>query len=149
MSWGQRLPLVEVGPLVGIAMRLWWVVSWLVRVRSQHPVRGDPARVSLVTDFRFSAVNPYSSQVRSTGPRGSLPFFKKKPWIVPSQDSIVGRDAHGAHAPRYWPLAGPSLFIPYSKGSRSGCRTRQWANLQTPRPRRAVEVFFDPYSSYL
>ena len=33
----------------------------------------------LVTDSRFSVANPYSSQVRSTGPKGSLPFFEKKP----------------------------------------------------------------------
>ena len=63
----------------------------------------------LVTDSRFSAVNPYSSRVYSTGPEGSLPFFKEKPWIVSSRDSNMGRDARGAHAPGFWLLAGPSL----------------------------------------
>ena len=60
---------------------------------------------------------------------------------VPRRDSIVGQDARGARAPRYWPLAGPSLSIPYSKGAQSGCRIRRWANLPTYGPRRAVEVF--------
>ena len=36
----------------------------------------------LVTDFRFLANNPYSSWVRSTGPKGSLRFFEEKPWTV-------------------------------------------------------------------
>ena len=63
----------------------------------------------LVADSRFSAVNPYSSRVRSTGPEGSLPFFEKKPWIISGQDSNVGWDARGARAPGYWPLVGPSL----------------------------------------
>jgi hypothetical protein len=36
----------------------------------------------LVTDSRFLMASPYSSQVRLTGPEGSLPFFKEKPWIV-------------------------------------------------------------------
>ena len=45
----------------------------------------------LVTDYRFSVVNPYSSRVHSTGPEGSLPFFEEKPWIVFSRDSNVAR----------------------------------------------------------
>ena len=34
----------------------------------------------LVTDSRFLVANPYSSSVRSTGPKGSLPFFEEKQW---------------------------------------------------------------------
>ena len=60
----------------------------------------------LVTDSRFLAASPYSSWVRSTGPEGSLSFFKEKPWIVSGRDSNVGRDARGARAPGYWPLVG-------------------------------------------
>jgi hypothetical protein len=70
----------------------------------------------LVTDFRFLMASPYSSQVRLTSPEGSSPFFEEKPWTVCGQDSNVGQDAHGAHAPGYWLLAGPSLSTPYSKG---------------------------------
>jgi hypothetical protein len=36
----------------------------------------------LVTDSRFSMVDPFSYQVRSTGPEGSLPFFGEKPRIM-------------------------------------------------------------------
>ena len=36
----------------------------------------------LVTDSRFLTANPYSFRVRSTGPKGSLPFFKEKPWTM-------------------------------------------------------------------
>ena len=74
-----------------------------------HPVRGDLSWVSLVTDSRFSAVNPYSFWVRSTSPKGSLPFFEEKPWIISGRDSNVGRVARGARVPGYWLLAGPSL----------------------------------------
>ena len=63
----------------------------------------------------FSAVNPYSSWVRSTGPKGSLPFFKKNHGLGTDQDLNVGRDAYDAHAPGYWPLAGPSLSTPHFK----------------------------------
>ena len=60
-----------------------------------------------MTDSRFSAVNPYSSWVHSTGPEGSLPSLGKKPWIVPDRDSNVGQDAHNA-----WVLvaSGPTPF---------------------------------------
>ena len=43
----------------------------------------------LVTDSRFLTAGPYSSQVRSTGPEGSLPFFEEKPWTAFS--SRLGR----------------------------------------------------------
>jgi hypothetical protein len=33
----------------------------------------------LVIDSRFLVASPYSSQVYSTGPKGSLPFFEEKP----------------------------------------------------------------------
>jgi hypothetical protein len=36
----------------------------------------------LVTNSRFSVANPYSSQIRSTGPNGSFLFFEEKQWIV-------------------------------------------------------------------
>jgi hypothetical protein len=36
----------------------------------------------LVTDSRFSMADPFSYQVRSTGPDGSLPFFEEKPKIM-------------------------------------------------------------------
>jgi hypothetical protein len=36
----------------------------------------------LVTDSRFLMADPFSYQVRSTGPNGSLPFFGEKPWIM-------------------------------------------------------------------
>jgi hypothetical protein len=44
----------------------------------------------LVTNFRFLMASPYSSQVRSTGPEGSSPFFEEKTWTVRGQDSNVG-----------------------------------------------------------
>jgi len=70
----------------------------------------------LVTDSRPSVVNPYSSWVCSTDLEGLLPFFQgKKPWIISGQDSNVGWDAYGAHAPGYRPLAGPSLSTPHFK----------------------------------
>jgi len=101
----------------------------------------------LVTDSRPSTVNSYSSRVRSTGPKGHLPFFReKKPWIVSGRDSNVGRDACGARAPGYRPLTGPSLSTPhFKKGTRSGCQTHRWANLRTPGPRRAVVEFLALY----
>jgi hypothetical protein len=55
----------------------------------------------LVTDSGFLTASPYSSQVCSTGPEGSPPFFEEKPLTVRGQDSNVGQDAHGAHAPGY------------------------------------------------
>ena len=82
-------------------MRLWWVVGWLVQVGSRHPIHGDPARVSLVIDSKFLAVDSYKSQVRSTGLEGSLPFFEEKPWIISGRDLNVGWNAHGAHVPGY------------------------------------------------
>jgi hypothetical protein len=36
----------------------------------------------LVTDSKLSTTNPYSYQVRSTGPDSLLPFFGEKPLIV-------------------------------------------------------------------
>jgi hypothetical protein len=36
----------------------------------------------LVTDSKLSTADQYSYQVRSTGPDGSLPFLREKPWIV-------------------------------------------------------------------
>jgi hypothetical protein len=39
-------------------------------------------RGQLVTDSKLSTAEPYSYQVRSTGPDGSLPFFEEKPWIM-------------------------------------------------------------------
>jgi hypothetical protein len=53
----------------------------------------------LVTDSRFLTASPYSSQVRSTGPEGSSPFFKEKPWTMRGQDPNVDQDAQGAHVP--------------------------------------------------
>jgi hypothetical protein len=70
----------------------------------------------LVTNSIFLTVSPYSSQVRSTGPEGSSPFFEEKPWTVRSQDPNMNKDGQGACAPRYRPLAGPSLSTPRSKG---------------------------------
>jgi hypothetical protein len=52
-----------------------------------------PDMGQLVTDSRFLMASPYSSQVRSTGPEGSSPFFKEKPWTVRGQDSNVDQDA--------------------------------------------------------
>jgi hypothetical protein len=69
----------------------------------------------LVTDSRLLMASPYSSQVYSTGLEGSLPFFEEEPWIVRHQDSNVGQDSHGARAPEYWPLAGPSFSTPRSE----------------------------------
>jgi hypothetical protein len=36
----------------------------------------------LVIDSKLSTADPYSYQVRSTSPDGSLPFFREKPGIV-------------------------------------------------------------------
>ena len=69
----------------------------------------------LVADSRFLTTSPYSSRVRSTGPKGSLPFFEGKPWIISGRDSNVGWDAHGACALGYWPLVGPSLLFRLNK----------------------------------
>jgi hypothetical protein len=55
----------------------------------------------LVTDSRFLMASPYSSQVRSTGSEGSLPFFEEKPWTMRDQDSNMGQDALGTRAPWY------------------------------------------------
>ena len=55
----------------------------------------------LVTDSKFLMASPYSSLVRSTGPKGSLPFFEEKPWTVSYQDSNMGQDARDARVPRY------------------------------------------------
>ena len=71
----------------------------------------------LVTDSRFLMASPYSSQIRSIDPKGSLPFFEEKPWTMLYQDLNVGRDAHDACAPGYWPLVGPSYSTPHSKGA--------------------------------
>jgi hypothetical protein len=71
----------------------------------------------LVIDSRFLTASPYSSQIRSTSPKGSSPFFEEKPWTVHGQESNVGQDARGARALEYWPLAGPSLSTPHSKGA--------------------------------
>jgi hypothetical protein len=70
----------------------------------------------LVTDSRFLTPSPYSSQVYSTGPKGSLPFSKEKPWTVCGQDLNMSQDAHGARVPRYRPLAGPSFSTPGFEG---------------------------------
>ena len=69
------------------------------------------AWVSLVIDSRFSAVNPYSSRVCSTGPEGYVPFFEEKPWVITGRDLNVVRDARGARVPGYWPLADLSLIL--------------------------------------
>ena len=100
-------------------------------------------------DSRFLAVDPYSSRVYSTGPEGYVPSFEENPWIMTGQDSNVSWDVHGAHAPRCWPLVGPSLSIPYSKGAWINYRTHQWADLRTPGPRQAIEVLFALYFSCL
>ena len=71
----------------------------------------------LVTDSKFLTASPYSSRIRLTGPKGSLPFFEEKPWIVLRPRLKLGRDARGSRAPRYWPLAGPSLSTPHSNGA--------------------------------
>jgi hypothetical protein len=70
----------------------------------------------LVADSRFLTASLYSSQVRSTSPEGSSPFFKEKSWTVRGQDPNVNQDAQGARAPGYRPLAGPSLSTPRSEG---------------------------------
>jgi hypothetical protein len=70
----------------------------------------------LVIDSRLSVANPYSSWACLTGLRGSLPSCEGKPWIMYYQDSNTGWDGHSARAPRCWPLAGPSLSTPHSKG---------------------------------
>jgi hypothetical protein len=59
--------------------------EWGPGSRSQGSVVGQP-----VTDSRLLAANPYSSQARSTGPRGSLPSYEGKLWIVHCQDSNAG-----------------------------------------------------------
>lgn len=87
----------------------------------------------LVADSIFLAANPYSSQIRSIGSEGPLPFFEKKSWAMHCQDSNVGRDVHGACASGYWPLAVLSHSTPQSKGALERFQTRQWANLRTPR----------------
>jgi hypothetical protein len=70
----------------------------------------------LVTDSRFLTASSYSSRTHSTGSKGSMPLFKEKPWAAYCEDLNVGRDAHGAHVPGYWPLADPSLSTPRSEG---------------------------------
>ena len=70
-----------------------------------------------MTDSKFLTANPYSYWVRSTGPKGSLPFFEENHGLGTDQDLNVDRDAHGTRAPRYWPLVGPSLSTPHSKGA--------------------------------
>ena len=71
----------------------------------------------LVTDSRLLVANPYSSRVRSTGPKGHCLSSKKNHGLGTDQDSNVGQDACDTHAPRYWPLVGPSLSTPRSKGA--------------------------------
>ena len=71
----------------------------------------------LVINSRFSVANPYSSRVRSTGSKGSLPFFEKNHGLGTDQDSNMGQDARGTRAPGYWLLVGPSLSTPHSKGT--------------------------------
>jgi hypothetical protein len=71
----------------------------------------------MATDSMFLTANPYSSWVRPTGPRGSLPSFKEKSWPSYSQDLNVDRDARGAQTPGYWPLASPSVATPHSSGA--------------------------------
>jgi hypothetical protein len=99
----------------------------------------------LATDSRFLTANPYSFWVRSTGPGGSLPFLEEKLCSEYSQDKNAGQGVHGARAPGYWLLAGPSLFAPHSVGARSGRRTLRWANLRTLRPYWAVRAFLALY----
>jgi hypothetical protein len=83
----------------------------------------------LVTDSRFLMASPYSSQVLSTGPKGSSPFFEEKPWTMYCQDSNMGWGAHGVRAPEYWLLADPSLSTP-----RSGGALEQLSNLLVGQP---------------
>jgi hypothetical protein len=75
----------------------------------------------LVTDSKFLTASTYSSRVRSTGPKGSSPFFEKKPWTVHCQDSNMGQDAHSARALGYWPLADSSLTTPHFKVPWGSC----------------------------
>jgi hypothetical protein len=86
--------------------------EWGLSFHSRGSIMGQ-----LVTDSRFFTASPYSYQVRSTGPEGSLPFFEQKPWTMCDQDSNMGQDALGARAPWYWPLADPSFSTPRSKGA--------------------------------
>jgi hypothetical protein len=67
----------------------------------------------LVTDSKFPAANPYSSQARLTGLEGLSPFFKEKPWIASCQDLNVFWEACGARAPKYWLLVRPSHPTPH------------------------------------
>jgi len=78
----REIPPPQGRTLRGYGREIWWVVSWLVRVGSRHPVHVGPAWVSLVIDSRFLAVDPYSSWVRSIGPEGYVPFFEEKPWVI-------------------------------------------------------------------
>jgi hypothetical protein len=51
--------------------------DWGPGSRSRGPGLGQ-----LVIDSKLSKANPYSYEVHSIGPDGSLPFFGEKPWIV-------------------------------------------------------------------
>ena len=55
----------------------------------------------LVTDYKFSVDNPYSSRVHLTSPKVSLPFFEENHGLGTDQDLNVDRDARGTRAPRY------------------------------------------------
>jgi hypothetical protein len=54
-----------------------------------------------VTNSKFLRVDSYSSQGCPTGPEGSLPFLKEYHESDVHQDSNMGQNALGAHAPRY------------------------------------------------
>jgi hypothetical protein len=82
---------------------------------SPDPIRRGWLVVKLVTYFKLSMVDSYSSRGRPTGPEGSLPSIEEYHESDIHQDSNMGRNALSACAPGYWPLVCPFFAIPDSE----------------------------------
>jgi len=85
-------------------------------VEPWHPLRGGPVRGQLVTDSRFLMAGPYSSRIRSIGPRARCLSSGKNhgPCIIQDSKQGSGQPWHFTCF-RYWPLAGPSLTSSHSR----------------------------------
>ena len=71
----------------------------------------------LVTDSRLLVANPYSSRVRSTGPKGSLPFFEEKPLTGNRPRLEHGLECPWRSCARVLATSVPIPFHPHSKGA--------------------------------
>ena len=76
----------------------------------------------LVTDSRLLAVSPYSSWVYLAGPKGSLPFFEKKPWTGNQPRLERGPGCPQRSCARVLAASGPIPFHPFApRVPQSGC----------------------------